>query len=137
MRRKLPVATDRAKGEEQRMSSEIATHDVSHNIDARLGHTEARLAYANVSLGYVEVYRKYMELRLEDAADDVAYADDTGLAFEEVRRLYAEPYSASSGDSGLLARTDAALVKHTRPPGRDRGSTGRRTFRCGVHWSGS
>jgi hypothetical protein len=52
-----------------------------------------------------------MELRLEDAADDVAYAGDTALAFEKVCRLYANHYSSasSSGEAGLLARVDAAL----------------------------
>jgi len=40
----------------------------------------------------MEAYRNYIDFRLQEAAEDVAYAADTGPAFEEVRRLYAEHY---------------------------------------------
>jgi hypothetical protein len=93
-----------------REETAIASHHRRPDIEGRLERIEARLKYVGVSLAYMEVSRNYIALRLEDAADDVAYAGDTALAFEEVRLLYADPYSASSsGDSGLLARVDAAI----------------------------
>jgi hypothetical protein len=103
----------RRTGTGPRQAREGNGHHKHHgrpDIEARLKRIEARLAYVGVSLSYMEASRNYIELRLEDAAEDVAYAGDTGLAFEEVRRLYADHhYSAPSGDCGLLARVDAAL----------------------------
>lgn len=87
----------------------IASYDGHSDIGARLRRIEVRLAYVGLSLAYMEASRNYIELRLEDAADDVAYAGDTALTFEEVRQLYADPYSTSYGEVGLLARVDAAL----------------------------
>jgi hypothetical protein len=98
-------------GAEQALEETAITSYYAHSdIRARLERIEARFSYVGVSLTYMETSRNYIELRLEDAADDVAYAGDTALAFEEVRQLYADPYAApSSGEASLLARVDAAL----------------------------
>lgn len=87
----------------------IASYPLGQDIEARLARIEARLAHADVSLHFMEVCRRYIEIRLADAAEGVAYVGDVGLAFEEGRRLYANDNWASSNDAGLLAQVDAAL----------------------------
>lgn len=103
------VGTDTAPRQVRRKRL-IASYHERPDLKARLESIELRLAYVRVSRTYIKTSRDYIELRLQEAYEDVAYAGDTALAFEEVRSLYADhTYSGSSGNSGLLAWVDAAL----------------------------
>jgi hypothetical protein len=87
-------------------------HRRTDTEEARLERIEARLAYMGVSLSYMEAYRNYIDLRLQEAAEDVAYAGDVALAYVEVSHLYADNdlYAASFGRVGLLAQVEDALT---------------------------
>jgi hypothetical protein len=59
----------------------IASHHGRLYIAARLARIEERLAGAEDSLAFVEACRRYIELRLDKAFDDVAdVVGDVGLA---------------------------------------------------------
>jgi len=99
---------------EQAREETVIARDGRGRLDTevRLQGAQTRLAYVDVSLSYMEAYRNYMDLRLQEAADDVAYAGDVALAYVEVSQLYADNdlYAASSGKVGLLAQVDDALT---------------------------
>jgi hypothetical protein len=56
-----------------------ASHPSQPDTEARLARVEARQEYADASLAYMEACRRYTELRLEEAFDDVAKAGEIGL----------------------------------------------------------
>ncbi len=58
-----------------------ASHPSQPDTEARLARMEARQEYADASLTYMEAYRRCIEMRLQDAFDDVAQAGDVGLVF--------------------------------------------------------